>query len=30
MQRSVVPVTGNTRCKQKRYISWDKVDDELI
>ncbi|XP_047137374.1 uncharacterized protein LOC124813866 [Hydra vulgaris] len=30
MQRSVVPVTGNTRGKQKRYISWDKVDDELI
>ena len=29
MQRSIVPVTGNTRggCKEKRHVSWETVDE---
>ena len=29
MQRSTVPVTGNTRggCKEKRHVSWETVDE---
>ena len=29
MQRSIVPVTGNTRggCKEKRHVSWEIVDE---
>ena len=32
MQRSVAPVTGNTRgaVTQKRRVSWDKVDDDPL
>ena len=32
MQRSIAPVTGNTRGahKQKRHVSWKKVDNEPL